>query len=68
MKGFTHEEGRNFRNSIFDFRYFFHDSGDHNADRYNTIFIEKPLVSAVTWEMYSKLSQDSSQRDLKVEP
>jgi len=60
MKGFAHE---NFRNSIFDFRYFLHDSGNHNANRHNTIFIETPLVSADTREvrrtirgMYSKQS------------
>lgn len=44
-KGFTYEKARNF---IFNFRYFFHDSGDHTADRHNTIFIEKPLVSVGT--------------------
>ena len=45
MKGFAHEKARNI---IFNFRYFFHDSGDYIADRYNTIFIENPLVSANT--------------------
>lgn len=45
MKGLTHEKDRNV---ISDFRYFFHDSGDHNADRHNTILIEKPLVSTDT--------------------
>lgn len=45
MKGFAHEKARNI---ISNFRYFFHDSGDHNADRRNTIFIEKPLVSTDT--------------------
>ena len=45
MKGFAHEKARNI---IFNFRYFFHDSGDHIADGHNTIFIEKPLVSIDT--------------------
>ena len=39
MKGFTHEDSTNFRSSIFDFRHFFHDSGDPNFDRYNKILI-----------------------------
>jgi hypothetical protein len=45
MKGSLYEKARNV---ISDFRYFFHDSGDHNADRHNTIFIENPLVSKDT--------------------
>lgn len=44
-KGFIYEKARNF---IFNFRYFFHDSGDYIADRHNTVFIEKPLVSVGT--------------------
>lgn len=63
MKGFTHEKARNV---ISDFRCFFHDSGDYIADRYNTIFIEKPLVSVSTREVCSKQSQLSRQRDLRV--
>lgn len=64
-KGFTYEKARNF---IFNFRYFFHDSGDHTADRHNTIFIGKSLVSIDTRDMYSKQSQISRQRDLRVNP
>lgn len=52
-KGFIYEKARNF---IFNFRYFFHDSGDYIADRHNTVFIEKPLVSIDTRDMYSKQS------------
>ena len=45
MKGFAHEKARNI---IFNFRYFFHDSGDYIADRHNTVFIENPLVPTGT--------------------
>ena len=65
MKGFTHEKARN---AISDFRYFFHDSGDYIADRHNTIFIGKSLVSIDTRDMYIKRSQPSRQHDLKVKP
>ena len=65
MKGYLYEKARNI---ISDFRYFFHDSGDHNADRHNTIFIGKSLVSIDTRDIYSKQSQLSRQRDLRVKP
>jgi len=65
MKGFTHEKARN---TISDFRYFFYDSRDHIADRYNTIFIGKSLVSNDIRDMYSKQNQTSSQRDLRAKP
>lgn len=41
MKGFTHEKARNV---ISDFRYSFHNIREHITNRYNTIFIENPLI------------------------